>query len=88
MRTKSKKSPQNCLVKVSSGHDQISNILLKEIIGYIVEPLSHIFNQSKQNGEFPDSMKLADVVLLYKNKEHYLESNYRPILLLATILKI
>ena len=53
--------------KTSSGHDQISNVLLKEIIGYIVEPLSHIFNQSIQNGEFPDSMKLADVVPLYKN---------------------
>ena len=74
--------------KTSSCHDQISNILLKEIIGYIVEPLSYIFNQSIQNGEFPDSMKLADVVSLYKNKEHYLESNYRPISLLTTISKI
>ena len=61
---------------------------MKEIIGYIVEPLSHIFNQSIQNGEFPDSMKLADVVPLYKNKKHYLESNYRPISLLTTISKI
>ena len=62
--------------------------MLKEIIGHIVEPLSYIFNQSILNGEFPDSMKLADVVPLYKNKEHYLENNYRPISLLTTILKI
>ena len=74
--------------KTSSGPDQISNVLLKEIMGHIVEPLSHIFNQSILNGEFPDSMKLADVVPLYKNKEHYLESNYRPISLLTTISKI
>ena len=76
------------LNKMSSGHDQISNVLLKETMGHIVEPLSHIFNQSILNGEFPDSMKLADVVPLYKNKEHYLESNYRPISLFTTILKI
>ena len=61
---------------------------MKEIIGHIVEPLSYIFNQSILNDEFPDSMKLADVVPLYKNKEHYLESNYRPISLLTTISKI
>ena len=33
-------------------------------------------------------MKLADVVPLYKSKEHYLETNYRPISLLTTISKI
>ena len=36
-------------------------------------------------GEFPNIMKLAEVVPLYKNKEHYLERNYRPISLLTTI---
>ena len=39
-------------------------------------------------GEFPSIMKLAEVVPLYKSKEHYLESNYRPISLLTTISKI
>ena len=33
-------------------------------------------------------MKLADVVPLYKRKEHYLETNYRPILLLTTVSKV
>ena len=74
--------------KSSSGHDRVSNVLLKEIIVQIAEPLSMIFNQSLQNGEFPNDMKLADVVPLYKGKEHYLESNYRPISLLTTISKI
>ena len=39
-------------------------------------------------GEFPSIMKLAEVVPLYKSKEHYLESNYRPISLLMTMSKI
>ena len=47
-----------------------------------------IFNQSLQTGEFPNDMKLAEVVPLYKSKEHYFESNYRPISLLTTISKI
>ena len=33
-------------------------------------------------------MKLAEVIPLYKSKEHYLECNYRPISLLTTISKI
>ena len=73
--------------KSSSGHDRISNVLLKEIIVQIAEPLSMIFNQSLQTGEFLSDMKLAEVVPLYKSKEHYLESNYRPISLLTTISK-
>ena len=74
--------------KSSSGYDNVSNVLLKEIIGDIVEPLSYIFNHSMQYGEFPDSMKLAEVIPLYKSKEHYLECNYRPISLLTTISEI
>ena len=74
--------------KSSSGHDRISNVLLKEIIAQIAEPLSMIFNQSLQTGEFPSDMKLAEVVPLCKSKEYYLESNYQPISLLTTISKI
>ena len=74
--------------KASSGHDNISNILLKEIINPLAHVLVEVFNKSMTTGEFPNIMKLAEVVSLYKNKEHYLESNYRPILLLTTISKI
>ena len=74
--------------KASCGHDRVSNVLLKEIITHIAEPLCLIFNQSILTGEFPDDMKLAEVVPLYKSKEHYNESDYRPISLLTTISKI
>ena len=39
-------------------------------------------------GEFPTVMKLAEVVPLYKCKEHFRETNYRPISLLTTMLKV
>ena len=76
------------LAKASSGHDNISNILLKEIIDPLAKVLVEIFNKSMTIGEFPSIMKLAEVVPLYKSKEHYLESNYRPISLLTTMSKI
>ena len=65
--------------KASSGHDNISNILLKEIINQLAHVLVEVFNKSMAIGEFPSVMKLAEVVPLYKGKEHYLEKNYRPI---------
>ena len=39
-------------------------------------------------GIFPEVIKLADTVPLYKNKEKYLVDNYRPISLLITLSKI
>ena len=47
-----------------------------------------IFNQSMSTGTFPDLMKLAEVILLYKEKEKDMAVNYRPISLLVTISKV
>ena len=74
--------------KTSSGHDGISNKLLKDLNHTISYPLSIIFNQSLESGIFPDKMKIAEIIPLYKNKEEDLVNNYRPISLLMTISKI
>ena len=79
---------KNLPSKTSSGHDNISNVLLKSIGDYLVTPLTRIFNDSIQLGIFPEIMKLADIVPLYKLKEKYLETNYRPISLLTTMSKL
>ena len=83
-----KKIVAKLATKKSSGHENISNILLKDIIDHIAHVLCVIFNKSMDYGEFPKTMKLAEVVLLYKGKEHYLEMNYRPISLLTMISKV
>ena len=57
--------------KASGGHDSISNNLLKKISPSILEPLAIIFNKSLETGVFPEEMKLADVVPLYKSKYEY-----------------
>ena len=74
--------------KASGGHDNISNILLKEIGPTILPVLVEIFNESIKNGIFPNTMKLAEVIPLHKGKERYIESHYRPISLLTTISKL
>ena len=74
--------------KPSSGSDGISNILLKRLKNCIIHPLTLIFNKSITEGEFPDIMKVADVVPLYKSKSPMETTNYRPISLLLTISKI
>ena len=74
--------------KRSSGHDGINNIILKEIGEYICTPLTYLFNESMTMGVFPDAMKIAEVVPLYKGKARYEVENYRPISLLLTIFKL
>ena len=74
--------------KVSYGHDIISNSMLKKLCTSISYPLQVIFNQSINQGIFPSKMKLAEVIPLYKRKEHDKVINYRPISLLITISKL
>ena len=74
--------------KSSSGHDNISNILLKNLQDSLIPLLTLLFNNSLKDGVFPQGMKAADVTPLHKNRETYLVTNYRPISLLITISKI
>ena len=63
-------------------------MILKSMIEAISLPLYRIFNQSILEGRFPDLMKLAEVVPLYKSKEMDIIVNYRPITLLITTSKV
>ena len=74
--------------KSSSGHDGISNILLKYVKLEISKPLTLIINQMITTGIFFDSLKIAKIIPIYKKEEPTDLSNYRPISLLPTISKI
>ena len=74
--------------KKSAGYDKINNILLKNLKLELTGPLSFVFNKSMNEGIFPEAMKLADTVPLYKSKERYIIDNYRQISLLITLRKI
>merc|ERR1711947_63140 len=50
----------------SSGVNNISNILLKEIAPYIIKPLYKLLNRSIKTGTVPKSFKKAKVIPVYK----------------------
>ena len=74
--------------KDSSGYDNISNNLLKKIKHAVLKPLTHIFNLSLTSREFPENMKLSEIIPLYKKGEKNHMINYRPISLLITLSKL
>ena len=83
-----KKLLSNLPNKGSCSTDNISNILLKKIKDEIAVPLTEIINAPIEQGVFPDLMKCALVVPLYKAKSKEEVTNYQPISLLMTISKI
>ena len=78
----------NAKSKKSKDHDQFDMCLVKKIIPHIVKPLAHICNTSLMNGIFPDRMKIARVIPLFKNGDVKEFSNYRPVSILSQFSKI
>ena len=74
--------------KTSSGHDGLSVKLLKYLSPAIKEPLILIINQSMLTGIFPEKLKIAKVIPLFKKDDRLNMDNYRPISILPAISKI
>ena len=70
------------------GYDGIDMCMLKQIIPHILTPLRHICNTSLSQGIFPDEMKIARIIPLFKSGDKQNVSNYRPISLLPQFSKI
>ena len=69
--------------KTSSGHDDISPKLIKQLGLSIVKPLVHIMNLSFETGHLPELMKKAKVIPIFKNNGKSDEmKNYRLVSLL------
>ena len=74
--------------KLSTSFDNISVKLLKQIILQIANPLSKIFNKSLSHGIFPDLLKIARIIPIFKRGDSSDPKNYRPISLLPSFYKI
>ena len=72
----------------SSGWDNIPPVLLKSCITSYIKPLTYIVNKSFETGMFPDPMKLAKIVPIFKSGDKKIISNYRPISVLTFFSKI
>jgi hypothetical protein len=74
--------------KLSCGTDDISPKLLKQTGQSIVLPLTHIINLSFESGIFPNKLKIAKVIPIFKDGDPNIFKNYRPISLLPCFSKI
>ena len=66
----------------------ISMSLIKQIICQIIKPVTHICNLSFESGIFPDLMKVAKIVPIFKAGKNNVFTNYRPVSLLPQFSKI
>ena len=78
MSLKSRKAP---------GYDDISMHVIKNTFEIVSEPLKNIITLSFSKGIFPDKLKVAKVIPVFKADEPDLFTNYRPISLLPNFSK-
>ena len=75
-------------INKSAGYDDISFNVVKKCFGVLHQPLLRTFNLSLRTGIFPDKLRIAKVIPLYKRSENYEFGNYRPISVLPCFSKI
>ena len=85
---KLKKTIENLPTKNSCDFDDISSKLLKIIAPTIMKLLTLLINQVLNTGIFPDKLKIAKVIPIFKKDHRSLFENYRPISLLSSISKV
>ena len=68
--------------------DSIPANIAKPSIEYYIKPLTRLVNSSFQNGIFPDELKMAKVIPIFKSGDKANITNYRPIFVLPFFSKI
>ena len=75
-------------INKSCGPDGIHPRLLLELVDYVSEPLSLIFNKTILTGHLPEDWKTAYVSPIFKKGPRNRAENYRPISLTSIICKL
>ena len=78
----------NSLNHSSPGWDELPAQIFKSCIDKYIEPLTYIINKSISDGIFPDEMKIAKIIPIYKAGDKSTISNYRPISVLSLFSKV
>ena len=75
--------------KKASREGDIPVNILKDAIDAYLPILTKVINSSIEQNEFPNELKLADVIPIYKKKKDPLnKENYRPVSLLSHMSKV
>ena len=76
------------LKKSSAGWDDTRANVIKGIKSTIVTPLTHVCNISLRSGIFPEELKKANVVPIFKSGDDGMFCNYRPVSVLPVFSKV
>lgn len=77
-----------CMKNSAAGWDDIKGDIIKKCYPLFIDTFTHICNISLINGVFPDELKIAKVIPLYKGESKSLVTNYRPVSVLPYFSKI
>ena len=77
----------NSLKNSSPGWDNIPTLIAKHVIHCYIKPLVFLINQSLTEGVFPDELKLAKVIPVFKAGSSMELCNYRSISVLKKVQK-
>ena len=72
----------------SAGYDEIPAQILKQNIILYIKHLTHLMNSSINKGIFPDELKIAKVIEIFKSGKKDSIENYRPISILSVFTKV
>ena len=72
----------------SAGWDDFPALVAKQSIDSYIEPLTCLINRSFADGIFPNELKLARIVPIFKSGDCAVLSNYRPISILTFFAKV
>ena len=72
----------------AAGHDGLPASIMKKLSNDYAIPLTHCINMSVIQGDFPDTLKIAKVITIYKGDDEQMVQNYRPISILPFFPKI
>ena len=74
--------------KTSTGPYDLSYKFIKTIAAPLITPFTQIINQSIFNGVYPDALKTAKVIPLFKKDDNEIMDNYRPVSCLCPLAQI
>lgn len=72
----------------SFGHDNVPVHILKICVDLILTPICHVINASFTSGKYPEQLKIAEIIPLYKKGNRQDLGNYRAISLQSSFSKL